>query len=149
MDVFCVYPEGVEGNCKSFLHAYQMQKWRTGFLRLALARGATIVPLAILGGEECMPVVTTIRFLKPLLGTILPLPLSLLPLPSHWKFIFHEPVDIRKLLHGFEEDDLEVQKQRLRELADDIQGRVQHTIDQEASSRGFVRLSKFVKRSLG
>ncbi len=149
MEVFCVYPEGTEGNCKSFLQAYQMQEWKSGFLRLALARGAKIVPMAIIGGEECMPVVATLRFMKPLLGTILPLPLSLLPLPAKWKFIFHEPVDISKSLADIESDSVEAQKHRLREVAADVRARVQRTLDQETSDRGIVRLSHLVKSPLG
>ncbi|WP_437626802.1 lysophospholipid acyltransferase family protein [Sorangium sp. So ce1151] len=94
MDVFLVYPEGTEGNCKSLLHAYQMRPWRTGFVRLAAALGAAVVPVAILGGEESLPSLAPIRFLKPLTGTLLPLPLSPLPLPARWKVIFHEPVRI-------------------------------------------------------
>lgn len=149
METFCIYPEGTEGNCKSFIHAYQLREWRTGFLRLALARGATIVPLAIVGSEECLPSIAPIRFLKPLLGTTFPLPLSLLPLPSRWKFIFHEPVDISSLMVGREGDSAETQKQRLREIAAGIRERVQQTLDRETSTHTLVRVSKFIKRSLG
>jgi 1-acyl-sn-glycerol-3-phosphate acyltransferase len=149
METFCIYPEGVEGNCKSFLDAYQMREWRIGFLRLALARGATIVPLAILGSEECMPSIAPVRFLKPLLGTTFPLPLSLLPLPSRWKFIFHEPVHISDLMRGHDGDSVETQKAHLREIAAGLRERVQNTLDRETSDRALVRLSKFVKQSLG
>ncbi|MGK3962104.1 lysophospholipid acyltransferase family protein [Sorangium sp. So ce118] len=147
MDVLCVFPEGTEGNCKSFVHAYQMREWKTGFLRLALARGAKVLPAAILGSEECLPSIAPIRFLKPIVGTILPLPLSLIPLPSRWKFIFHEPVDVQGALPGFESDDPETQKRRLRDLAASIRETVQRTLDREAADRGLVRLSKLLKPS--
>ncbi|WP_437945478.1 1-acyl-sn-glycerol-3-phosphate acyltransferase [Sorangium sp. So ce296] len=146
---FWIYPEGTEGNCKSFLHAYQMRKWRTGFLRLAIARGAQIVPVAIVGSEECMPSVAPLRFLKPILGTIYPLPLTMVPLPSRWKFIFHDPVDIRELGLGREGAESESAKQRLEEVAESIRGRVQRTLDEETSHRALVRLSRLVTRSLG
>jgi 1-acyl-sn-glycerol-3-phosphate acyltransferase len=124
-----------------------MAEWRTGFLRVALARGAKIVPGVVLGSEECMPVIAPLRFLKPLLGTIVPLPLSLIPLPSRWKFIFLEPVDVKAALPDFEKDDLETRKLRLRELAANIRERVQRTLDREAAGRPLARLSKLVPPS--
>ena len=149
IDVLCIYPEGTEGNCKSFLHAYQMRQWRTSFIRLAAARGAAIVPLAIIGAEESLPSISTIRFLKPLLGTILPVPFAPLPLPSRWKLVFHEPVRISKSELGSDREGGEIQKKRLRELASSIQDRVQHTLDRETSNHKLVRFSKLVKPWLG
>lgn len=137
MEVFSVYPEGTEGNCKSFLHAYQMRQWRTGFLRIAAARNAPIVPVSIIGGEECLPVATPLNFLKPILGTILPLPLALVPLPSRWKFIFHKPVLVTR-------DELEANKQRPHEIAAEIRACVQRTLDEETSNHMLVRFSKLV-----
>jgi 1-acyl-sn-glycerol-3-phosphate acyltransferase len=145
MESLCIYPEGTEGNCKSFLHAYQMAEWRTGFLRVALGRGAKVVPGVVLGSEECMPVIAPLRFLKPLLWTVVPLPLSLFPLPSRWKFIFLEPVDVRAALPDFEKDDIETQKLRLRGLAADLRERVQRTLDRETADRPLARLSKLVQ----
>lgn len=149
IDVLCIYPEGTEGNCKSFLHAYQMRPWRTSFVRLAAARGASIVPLAIVGGEESMPSIAPIRFLKPLVGTLLPLPLSPLPLPTRWKFIFHEPVRVSGAEVGSADGDSERQRQRVREVAASIQERVQRTLDRETAARKLVRLSKIVKQWQG
>jgi 1-acyl-sn-glycerol-3-phosphate acyltransferase len=150
IDVLCIYPEGTEGNCKSFLDAYQMRQWRTGFVRLALARGASIVPLAIIGGEESLPSLSTIRFLKPLLGTVLPVPLSLLPLPTRWKLIFHEPVRVSRADLGLDDGgDAQKEKERLQAFASSIRGRVQRTLDQETSNHGLVRFSSFVKRWRG
>lgn len=88
-----IFPEGADGNCKPFWQAYHMRHWKTGFVRLALQRGAKVVPVAIIGGEEALPVAATVDLLKPLLGSVAPLPLSLAPLPSYWKVYFMEPVD--------------------------------------------------------
>jgi 1-acyl-sn-glycerol-3-phosphate acyltransferase len=147
MQIFSIYPEGIEGNCKSFLHAYQMRAWRSGFVRLAIARGAPIVPVAIIGGEECLPVVSSIRFVKPLLGTILPLPLSILPLPTRWKFIFHEPVRLTERDLGVETD-VDSRKRRFQALAGQVRARVQRTIDRETSDHMLVRFSKLVRGPL-
>lgn len=145
MQVFSIYPEGTEGNCKPFWHAYQMRAWRTGFLRLALARNAQIVPVAILGGEECLPVASTIRFVKPLLGTILPLPLSMIPLPSRWKFIFHPPVSLSRSELCREEDDADTRRRRLQEAAAGVRAIVQRTLDLETSRHPLAHLSRLLR----
>jgi 1-acyl-sn-glycerol-3-phosphate acyltransferase len=147
MQVLCVYPEGTEGNCKPFWQAYQMVEWRTGFLKLALARKAKIVPTAVIGGEESFPVAATIRFLKPFIGTILPLPLSMLPLPTTWKFIAHKPVSLDGL--GLDAPDLDpaAQKRQLHAIADSIRTTVQRTLDRETADRGLVRFGGLLRRA--
>jgi 1-acyl-sn-glycerol-3-phosphate acyltransferase len=147
MQVFSIYPEGTEGNCKSFMHAYQMRPWHTSFLRVAAARGAAIVPVAIIGGEECLPVVSTIRFLKPLIGTILPLPLVMFPLPSRWKFIFHEPVRLNQREFAHRTSDVSG-RSYARDIAAKIRDRVQQTIDQETAQHALVRFTRFIEEPL-
>jgi 1-acyl-sn-glycerol-3-phosphate acyltransferase len=144
MQAFAVYPEGTEGNCKPFWRAYQMASWRSGFLRLALARKAVIVPVAIVGGEECLPVAATVRFLKPLVGTILPLPLSLVPLPTTWKFIAHQAVSPDAVGGDAPVLDPEEWKQRMQNVAKKIRETVQQTLDRETSARPLVRLRKLL-----
>lgn len=145
MQIFCIYPEGTEGNCKSFVHAYQMRPWRSSFLRVAVARGAPIVPVSIVGGEECLPVMSTIRFAKGLLGTILPLPLAIVPLPSRWKFIFHEPVTVTAADLGGKQDDHVTRRQRAQAIASAIRERVQRTLDEETSNHMLVRFSRLIQ----
>jgi len=142
MQVFSVYPEGTEGNCKPFWHAYRMRRWRTGFVRLAAARGAPIVPVAVLGGEECFPVAWTLRFLRPLLGSVVPVPLLALPLPSRWKVVFHEPVYLDAALLRSEFDDPSAFRQQARGLADTLRGTVQETLDRETEHRPLARFSR-------
>lgn len=88
-----IFPEGADGNSKPFWKAYHMQNWKNGFVRLAIQQRAKVVPVAIVGGEEAVPVAATIEALKPLLGSVAPLPFSLTPLPSSWKVHFLEPID--------------------------------------------------------
>ncbi len=146
MQVFSVYPEGTEGNCKPFWHAYQMRRWRSGFVHLAAAVGATIVPVAVLGGEECLPVAATLRFLRPLVGTILPLPLFALPLPSRWKVVFHEPVSLSPEHLG---GSVQSAMQQSRRLAANIRSTVQSTLDWESAPRLLGRLSRRLRPAGG
>jgi 1-acyl-sn-glycerol-3-phosphate acyltransferase len=143
MQVFSVYPEGAEGNCKAFWHAYRMRRWRTGFVHLAAALGgAPIVPIAIVGGEECLPVAFTVRSLRPLLGTILPVPLSALPLPSRWKVVFHAPVSLRDETQSGDEDDFSRAVRRAPRIAEGIRATVQKTLDRETEHRLLARVAR-------
>jgi 1-acyl-sn-glycerol-3-phosphate acyltransferase len=142
MEIFSVYPEGTEGNCKPFWHAYRMRRWRTGFAHLAAARGAPIVPVAVIGGEECLPVAWTLRFLRPFLGTILPVPLFALPLPARWKIVFHEPVELPDGASDDWEQSPRWAMQRARRVAASIRATVQRTLDREAEHRLLGRLAR-------
>jgi 1-acyl-sn-glycerol-3-phosphate acyltransferase len=50
-----VFPEGARGANKPYRKRYQLQRFGTGFMRLALETGAPIVPVGIVGPEEQQP----------------------------------------------------------------------------------------------
>jgi 1-acyl-sn-glycerol-3-phosphate acyltransferase len=50
-----VFPEGARGANKPFKKRYQLQRFGTGFMRLALQTGVPIVPVGIVGAEEQQP----------------------------------------------------------------------------------------------
>jgi 1-acyl-sn-glycerol-3-phosphate acyltransferase len=148
MDVFAVFPEGAEGNCKPFWRAYRMAPWRTGFVRLALARDAQIVPWCILGGEECLPTLSTIRVLQPLLGSIAPLPLTPLPLPTRWKIIVLPPIHARTLAAQLKQQNEIADDQALwRAMADHVRALVQTRLDEESGAWLLGRIGKTLSRS--
>ncbi len=134
-----ICPEGVSGNCKPFWEAYRMHDWNRGFVRLAMALGAPIVPIAVFGGEECFPVAWTVTALEPLIGSIVGLPLAALPLPARWKIVFHEPA--YATAPG---DPVRRDPQYCNAISQRLQGVVQETLDREASRRPLARLSTFV-----
>jgi 1-acyl-sn-glycerol-3-phosphate acyltransferase len=133
-----IFPEGVRGNCKPFWEAYRMRDWNRGFARVAIARQCPIVPVAILGGEECLPVAWTVRVLEPFIGSILGLPLSPVPLPTRWKVVFHEPI-----LLGAPREAVTDQGY-CGEVARYVQRIVQRTLDRESPRRRLGRLSSLV-----
>jgi 1-acyl-sn-glycerol-3-phosphate acyltransferase len=49
------FPEGARGANKPFHKRYQLQRFGTGFMRLALQTRAPIVPVGIVGSEEQQP----------------------------------------------------------------------------------------------
>jgi len=133
-----IFPEGVRGNCKPFWEAYRMRDWNRGFVRAAMARQAHVVPVAILGGEECVPVGWTVRILEPLMGTILPLPLSPVPLPARWKLVFHAPVPPPPEATSSRDQS---------EIARSVQRTVQATLDREAPHYPLGRLAAYRART--
>ena len=46
------FPEGARGANKPFRKRYQLQRFGSGFMRLALETGAAVVPVGIVGAEE-------------------------------------------------------------------------------------------------
>lgn len=136
IDSCAVFPEGVRGNTKPFWEAYRMRAWSRGFVRVAAARDAVIVPTAILGGEECLPVAWTVKVLEPLVGSVFGLPLSVVPLPVRWKVVFLPPVRLqvrgRKAL---------MDSEYCAEVARTVQGAVQEVLDGEGGRYPLARLS--------
>jgi 1-acyl-sn-glycerol-3-phosphate acyltransferase len=94
------FPEGVRGMNKLFSQRYQLQRFGTGFMRLALETATPIVPVAIVGSEEQQPSFANLEGLARVFGApALPItatfpwlgPLGLLPLPVKYRIHFGEP----------------------------------------------------------
>jgi 1-acyl-sn-glycerol-3-phosphate acyltransferase len=97
-----VCPEG--GYPKPFRYRYRLASFGRGtFARLAIERGAPIVPVAVIGAEEIHPVLARVdvagRFLGlptlPITPTFPWLGLAgLVPLPTKWLLLAGEPLDV-------------------------------------------------------
>jgi 1-acyl-sn-glycerol-3-phosphate acyltransferase len=94
------FPEGVRGMNKLFSQRYQLQRFGTGFMRLALETATPIVPVAIVGSEEQQPSFANLESLARVFGApALPItatfpwlgPLGLLPMPVKYRIYFGEP----------------------------------------------------------
>jgi 1-acyl-sn-glycerol-3-phosphate acyltransferase len=144
LESFGVFPEGVQGNTKPFWHAYRMRDWNRGFVRVAIARGAPIVPAAVLGGEESLPVAWTVTALRKLIGSEFGLPLSLVPLPARWKVVFHRPVDVSGLGKAGLLD-----AESSSAVAREIQATVQATIDRHVRARPLAQIAGTLQSARG
>jgi 1-acyl-sn-glycerol-3-phosphate acyltransferase len=109
-----VFPEGQKGSRKLFWQRYRLRRFgRGGFVRTAMRAGVPIVPIAVIGAEEAMPIFAHVPQLQRLTGLIyfpinhafpqFGLAAALMYLPAKFKIRFLEPID----LSGYEPDDAE------------------------------------------
>ena len=64
-----VFPEGTKGTSKSYTERYQLRRFgRGGFVEIAMRAGVPIVPIAVVGAEESMPILCKIPQLAKVLG---------------------------------------------------------------------------------
>jgi 1-acyl-sn-glycerol-3-phosphate acyltransferase len=64
-----VFPEGVKGPGKRYSHRYRLARFgRGGFVEIAMRAGVPVVPIAVIGAEESMPIVWKSSTLAKLTG---------------------------------------------------------------------------------
>jgi len=64
-----VFPEGARGPGKHWSERYKLRRFgRGGFVQIAMRAGVPIIPLAVIGSEETMPIVAKLPTLARLLG---------------------------------------------------------------------------------
>ena len=114
-----VFPEGARGALKPYKKRYQLQRFGTGFMRLALRNAAPIIPFAVIGAEESFPILTKIEL--PFGTPPMPIAPQLVfwPLPISVQIHFGEPMQFDG--SGAEsqdeiEDRVEVVRARISEL---------------------------------
>jgi 1-acyl-sn-glycerol-3-phosphate acyltransferase len=136
-----VFPEGQKGSRKLYWQRYRLRRFgRGGFVRTAMRAGVPIVPVAVLGAEEAMPIFAHVPALQKLTGLIyfpvnhafpqFGLAAALMYLPAKFKIRFLEPVD----LSGYppeDADDLAL----VQALGEEIRTRIQLGLDELRSSR--------------
>lgn len=137
------FPEGLKGSAKVFRERYRLRRFgRGGAVRIALALGVPLVPVAVIGAEETHPVLFKVGSLARLVGLpFLPVtptfpwlgPLGLVPLPSRWRMRFGAPLDFGP--HGPEAADDEILVDR---LTVELRSSIQRMIDEAVRTRDSV-----------
>jgi 1-acyl-sn-glycerol-3-phosphate acyltransferase len=97
-----VFPEGTKGTGKLYRDRYKLSRFgRGGFVEIAMRAGVPIVPIAVVGSEETMPIVAKSSALAKALGVpyvpitanmLLLGPLGMIPFPAKLKLRVLEPV---------------------------------------------------------
>lgn len=129
-----VFPEGTKGPSKLFTDRYQLRRFgRGGFIEIAMRAGVPVVPIAVVGSEEAMPVVARIPSLASALGVpYLPVTLNLLlfgplgivlPFPAKFKLRVLDPVTF-----DVPPDQERYSKSRVMDEAERIREMLQETI---------------------
>lgn len=132
-----VFPEGVRGSGKTIWQRYKLQKFGTGFMRLALETRTPIVPVAVIGAEETYPSIYNARPLAKLLGApyapvtpFFPLlgPVGMLPLPCKIRLKFGHPLQF--------EGDWDAPDEEVGRQVETFRSLLQELIDQGLEERG-------------
>ena len=103
-----VFPEGQKGSRKLYWQRYRLRRFgRGGFVRTAMRAGVPIVPIAVVGAEDAMPIFAHVPLLQRLTGLIyfpvnhafphFGLAAGAMYLPAKFKIRFLEPVDLSVL----------------------------------------------------
>ena len=136
-----VFPEGQKGSRKLYWQRYRLRRFgRGGFVKTALRAGVPIVPVAVIGAEEAMPIFAHVPLLQRLTGLIyfpinhafphFGLAAGLMYLPAKFKIRFLDPISLDGYGPG-DAEDLEL----VQSLAEDVRERIQTEVDHLISSR--------------
>jgi 1-acyl-sn-glycerol-3-phosphate acyltransferase len=136
-----VFPEGQKGSRKLLWQRYRLRRFgRGGFVRTAIRARVPIVPIAVVGAEEAMPIFAHIRPLQRISGMIyfplnhafphFGLAAGLMYLPAKFKIRFLDPVDMSKYEPEAAEDAAEIQA-----IAEEIRARIQLALEEMLAQR--------------
>lgn len=129
-NLIMIFPEGESGNFKPTSQMYQLQEFKRGFVRMAVKTQAPIIPTLVIGAEETHINLSQLKFTKFLRGTVIPLPLNVIPLPVKWKIKFLPPIYLPYKPSQIEDREL------MLEVASDIQEDMQEALLDQVQKRG-------------
>jgi 1-acyl-sn-glycerol-3-phosphate acyltransferase len=129
-----VFPEGTKGPSKSFTDRYQLRRFgRGGFVEIAMRAGVPVIPIAVIGSEEAMPVVLRLPTLAKALGVpYFPITANLLtmgplgivmPFPAKFKLRVLDPIHF-----DVPADQERYSKSRVMEEAERIRSLLQESV---------------------
>ena len=136
-----VFPEGQKGSRKVYWQRYRLRRFgRGGFVRTAIRAQVPIVPIALVGGEEAMPIFAHMRLMQRLTGLIyfplnhafphFGLAAGAMYMPAKFKIRFLEPIDMSDYPPETADDPAEIQS-----IAERIRTRIQLELDDMVGAR--------------
>ena len=141
-----VFPEGQKGTRKVVWQRYRLRRFgRGGFVRTAIRARAPIVPIAVVGAEEAMPIFAHVPLLQRVTGLIyfpinhafphFGLLAAGMYLPAKFRIRFLEPVHLERRGPQAADDVAFVQQ-----AADDVRARIQASLNEMVRERRSVWL---------
>ena len=129
-----VFPEGTKGPSKSYTDRYQLRRFgRGGFVEIAMRAGVPVIPIAVVGSEEAMPVIFRLPTLARALGVpYVPITANLLamgplgavvPFPAKFRLQVLDPVSF-----DVPADQERYSKSRIMEEAERIRSYIQESV---------------------
>ena len=129
-----VFPEGTKGPSKSFTDRYQLRRFgRGGFVEIAMRAGVPVIPIAVVGSEEAMPVILRLPTLARAIGVpYFPITANLLafgplgvvaPFPAKFKLRVLDPVRF-----DVPADQERYSKSRIMEESEHIRSQLQEAV---------------------
>jgi len=131
-NIIILFPEGEYGNFKPIKQRYRLQDFKRGFVRMAILTGSPIIPTVVIGAEETHITLKQLKFTKYLVGTVLPVPLNVIPLPAKWKIKFLKPVHLDYPPSAADD------KALVHKISRQIRDLIQFQIDQELRKRSYI-----------
>ena len=126
-----VFPEGQKGTSKVLWQRYRLRRFgRGGFVRTALRAEVPIVPIALVGGEEAMPIFAHMRALQRMTGLLYAPLTAATYLPAKFRIRFLEPIDIASMPEDTVDDAAAVQT-----ISEGIRARIQVALDEMLAER--------------
>lgn len=115
-----VFPEGQKGSRKLYWQRYRLRRFgRGGFVRTAIRARVPIVPVALVGAEEAMPIFAHLPLMQKLTGLIyfpvtpsfphFGLAAPLMYMPAKFKIHFMKPIDMSEYPIETASDPAEIQ----------------------------------------
>lgn len=121
-----VFPEGIRGSGKLYKDRYELKRFGSGFMHLAMKYNAPIVPVGVVGCEETIPAIANIKPLAKTLGIpYAPLALPVV-LPAKVHLNFGDPMYF---------DDLEIPEEQVTERVEKVKAEISRLIDKGLSER--------------
>ncbi|CAN5725875.1 hypothetical protein BH20ACT2_BH20ACT2_08490 [soil metagenome] len=129
-----VFPEGTKGTGKLYSERYRLRRFgRGGFVQIAMRAGVPIIPIAVVGAEESMPIVFKVPSLAKILGIpYLPITANMLALgplglfgyfPAKFKLRVLDPVNF-----DVAPDQPRYSKSRVMDESEGIRQRIQEAL---------------------
>ena len=136
-----VFPEGTKGTGKHVSERYRLRRFgRGGFVEIAMKAGVPIIPIAVVGAEEAMPIIAKVNPLAKVLNLpyvpITPQMLALgpagllAPLPAKFRLRVLDPIRF-----DVPADQERYSKSKVMDAADDIRQRLQDQLYDMIRSR--------------